>query len=89
MKKVFLVIYESSIVNDVLKDRIKSLGRSYVFWNNHWLIETTLTAEEIYHKIADNGFEKQAFFISEIKNKPSEGYWGIMNKTLWKWLKNE
>ena len=89
MKKIILVIYDSSIENDVLKDRIKTLGRSYVFWNNHWLVETNLTAEEAYHKITDDGFENQSIFISVINNKPSEGYWGMMNKTLWSWLKNE
>ncbi|NCE72429.1 hypothetical protein [Odoribacter sp. Z80] len=89
MKKVFLVIHELGIINDVLKDRIRSLGRSYVFWNNHWLVETDLTAEEIYHRIACDIFERQAFFIVEITNKSREGYWGIMNRTLWKWLKNE
>ncbi len=62
MKKVFLVIHELGIINDVLKDRIRSLGRSYVFWNNHWLVETDLTAEEIYHRIACDIFERQAFF---------------------------
>jgi hypothetical protein len=89
MKKIILVIYNPSTENDVLKDRIKSLGRNYVFWNNHWLVETDLTAEQVYHKLAYDGFEKQSFFISEIKNKVSEGYWGVMNASLWDWLKNK
>ena len=89
MKKILLVIYDPLIENDVLKDRIKLLGRSYVFWNNHWLVETNLTPEEAYHKIIDNGFENQSIFVSVINSKPSEGYWGMMNKALWSWLKNE
>lgn len=89
MKKIILIIHDPSLESEVLKDRIKSLGRSFVFWNNHWLVETNLTAEEVYNRISDNGFESQSIFISEIKNKPGEGYWGVMNKNLWSWLKNE
>ncbi len=50
---------------EVLHDRIKSLGRSYVFWNNHWLVETKLTAKEVYNKISANEFEKKIFFCQK------------------------
>ncbi len=89
MKKILLVIYDPATENEVLKDRIKSLGRSYVFWDNHCLVETDLTAEAAYYKIADNGFENESIFIIEIKNEVGEGYWGIMNGDLWDWLRNE
>ncbi len=89
MKKL-LVIYDPSISNiEVLQDRIKSLGRNYVFWSNHWLIETNLTAEEVYNKISANEFEKKSFFVVEISDKVSDGYWGVMDGSLWDWLKHK
>ncbi len=89
MKKV-LVIYDQSISNiEVLHDRIKSLGRSYVFWNNHWLVETSLTAKEVYNKISANEFGKKSFFVVEISDKVSDGYWGVMDSSLWDWLKHK
>lgn len=87
MKKI-LIIYDPSISNiDILHDRIKSLGRNYVFWNNHWLVETNLTAKEVYNKISVNEFKNNSFFVVEISDKISEGYWGVMNESLWDWLK--
>lgn len=88
MKKIMLIIYNPSIESDVLKDRIKSLGPSYVFWDNHWLVETTYKAEEVYDKISVDGFEKKSIIILEVSNKISEGYWGIMDKSLWAWMKS-
>ena len=31
----FLIIYDPSLDSEILRDRIKSLGESYSFWNNH------------------------------------------------------
>ena len=89
MRKI-LVIYDPSIANiEVLHDRIKSLGRSYVFWTNHWLVETNLTAKDVYNKISANEFEKKSFFVAEISDKVGDGYWGVMDGSLWDWLKRK
>ena len=84
-----IIIYDVSIESDILINRIKSLGDNYVFWGNHWLVKTNYNAQEAYEKIVTNGYEGKSIFLARIDNRISIGYWGIMNKTLWEWLKNE
>ena len=85
MKKIILVIYDPSIDSDVLRDRIKSLGPSYTFFGNHWIIETNLSTKEVYEKISIDEFEYSSMIV--ISMEKSNGYWGRMNTSLWDWLK--
>ena len=66
MKKIILIIYDPSIDNDILRDRIKSLGSNYSFWNNHWFVATTYTTKEVYEKISINEFEIASILIIEM-----------------------
>ena len=84
---VFMIIYDPNIESDVLVNRIKALGDSYVFFNNHWLVRSDLTAMDIYYAIASNGYEKSSILVVKIENLQEKGYWGVMNKTIWEWLR--
>lgn len=86
MKKIILIIYDPSIDNDILRDRIKSLGSNYSFWNNHWFVATTYTTKEVYEKISINEFEIASILIIEM-SKNNLNYYGRMNTSLWEWLK--
>lgn len=85
----YLIIYDQNIESDVLVNRIKSLGNTYVFFENHWFVKTNKTAKNIYEAIALNGYERKYILIVQIHNVQETGYWGMMNKALWEWLRNE
>ena len=87
MKKIILVIYDPAIDNDILEDRIKSLGPNYTFWGNHWFIETTFTTKDVYEKLSSNEFEEVSILVVEL-SKNTLNYYGRMNTSLWDWLKN-
>ena len=87
--KIMLVIYDPSKENEILKDRIRRLGKSYVFGGNHWLIKTHLSAKEVCKKITENEFENMSIFVTQINPTPGDGYWGMMNKSIWSWLKEK
>lgn len=88
MKKIILVIYDPSIDNDILRDRIKSLGSNYTFWSNHWFVETSYSTKEVYEKISVNEFETASILVVEL-SKTSASYYGRMNTSLWDWLKDK
>lgn len=88
MKKIILVIYDPAIDSDILRDRIKSLGRNYTFWGNHWFVETQYTTKEVYKKISANEFETSSILVIEMSND-NNNYYGRMNTSLWEWLKVE
>jgi hypothetical protein len=82
MKKTYLI--QTNIKeNEAFNDRIKSLGTWLKYFSDNWLIESTLSAKEIYAKLS-SGHEKDNIFIIEIK---TENYWGRMNTKLWEYLK--
>ena len=87
MKKILLVIYDPSIENQILDDRIKSLGPSFVFWRNHWFVETNLSSKEVYQRISANEFETASIIIVELSSEKRK-YYGRMNTALWDWLKS-
>lgn len=82
MKKTYL-IQTSLKENEAFNDRIKSLGNWLKYFSNNWIVESSLTAKEIYHKLA-SGHENESFFIIELK---TENYWGRMNTKVWEYLK--
>ena len=88
MKNILLIIYDPALNSEVLRDRIKSLGPCYTFWNNHWFVESNLSAKDAYEKIITNsGFEFSSMIVLEVP-KASFRYYGRMNTTLWEWLKD-
>lgn len=86
MKKILLIIYDPTLDNDILKDRIKSLGPNYTFWGNHWLVETTNNTKEVYEKISANEFETNSILVIEL-SREHYYYYGRMNPSLWDWFK--
>lgn len=88
MKKILLIIYDPTLDNDILRDRIKSLGPSYTFWDNHWLVQTQETTKSVYERIAFDNFETASILVIEMSNQ-TLNYYGRMNTTLWDWLKDK
>ena len=85
MKKQYLIQYKIT-ADEVIANRIKSITSSWIkFFDNSWLIESTLTAKEIYEKISLSSDEFSVIII-EI-NKGS--YYGRMNTKIWDWLKQK
>ncbi len=85
-KKIILVIYDPSLDSDILRARIKSLGPSYTFWDNHWFVKTSLTTDEIYKKVSDEEFKTTALLVVELSENQNS-YYGRMNPSLWEWFK--
>lgn len=72
------VIKEDSII----KERIKSLGTWMNYFPKSWIIESSLSAKDIYEKISID-YEKDRILIMEL-NKTN--YWGVMPKEAWDWF---
>lgn len=88
MKKKLLIIYDPTIDSDILRDRIKSIGPCYTFWETHWFVETTLSTKEVYEKISAVEFVSNSIIVIEMSDN-SNNYYGRMNTTLWEWLKRK
>lgn len=83
MKKVFLINYK--VDNDsIVKDRIKSLGPWLNYFPNSWLVESDLSAKQIYEKLSD-GYQDERFLIVKIDTKEK---WGYLPKSAWEWFSN-
>ena len=84
----FLIIYDPSLDSEILRDRIKSLGESYSFWNNHWFIQTNNTPQQVYEQISKGDLAMESILVV---NMASSGmrYYGRMDVTLWEWLQNK
>jgi len=82
MKKIYLV--QAKVSDSLAFDtRIKSFGNWVKYFDNNWIIETTLTAKEVYDKLSI-GFENDNMFIIELHKT---NYWGRMNTKVWDYLK--
>lgn len=86
MKKILLIIYDNTIDSSILRDRIKSLGPNFTFWDNHWFVETTMDAKKVYEQITSGEYEQSAVIVMEISTR-AQSYYGRMNTALWEWLK--
>lgn len=82
MKKIYLIQTKISD-NQAFESRVKSLGTWIKYFDNNWMIESTLSAKEIYEKLSV-GFENDNMFIIEL-NKTN--YWGRMNSKVWDYIK--
>lgn len=83
MKKIYLIQTKISD-NQAFETRVKSLGTWIKYFDNNWMIESTLSAKEIYEKLSI-GFENDNMFIIEL-NKAN--YWGRMNSKVWDYIKD-
>jgi hypothetical protein len=83
MKKIYLIQAKISD-NQPFDTRVKSIGTWIKYFDNNWMIESTLSAKDIYSKLSI-GFENENIFIIEL-NKTN--YWGRMNSKVWDYLKN-
>ena len=86
MNKIFIIILSEEYNTEIMRDRIKSIGPSYVFWDNHWLVTSELSAKDIYHKLSADTYEKASIFISELNVSSLSHYYGRMNTDLWDWI---
>ena len=82
MKKIYLIQSKISD-NQAFDTRIKSIGTWIKYFDNNWMIESTLSAKEIYAKLSI-GFENENIFIIELYKT---NYWGRMNSKIWDYLK--
>lgn len=55
------------------------------FFPKNWIIESELTAEDIYKKISVD-YEKERILIMELSKT---NYYGVMPKTAWDWIKDK
>ena len=81
MKKIYLIQY--SIEEDSkIRERIKLFGTWMSYFPRSWIIESELTAKEIYEKISVD-HEKDRILIMELNKN---NYWGVMPKEAWEWI---
>ena len=81
MNKIYLVEYD--IKDDkALIERIKSLGAWMNYFDGNWFVKSTLSAKEVYDRIAI-GYEEERILIVEVSNR---NYWGVMPKDAWDWI---
>ena len=85
--KIMFVIY-GFLENEILEDRIRRLGGIFVFGSNFWLIKTHLSAKKVYEKITSDGYENLSILVAEINPTPGDGYWGMTDKAIWKFIKS-
>ena len=85
MKKQYLIQYKIT-TDDIVANRIKAITSSWIkYFDNSWLIESTLTPKEIYERISLSSDEFSVIIIEV--NKTS--YYGRMNTKVWDWLKQK
>ncbi|WP_298153894.1 hypothetical protein [Flavobacterium sp.] len=82
MKKIYLI--QHNVQNEIVNNRIKALGAWTKYFSDNWLVESDLSAKEIYNKISE-GFEQQSIFIVEVD---LNNYWGRMNTKVWDFIRN-
>ncbi len=82
MKKIYII--QHNIEAETFNNRIKALGVWTKYFSDNWLIESELSAKEIYNKISE-GYENESIFIVEFD---PNNYWGRMNTKVWDFIKN-
>lgn len=82
MKKVYLIQFNSSD-SLAFENKVKSLGSWIKYFGDNWIVETTLSAKEIYDKLTVGSDDKSIFIIQ----LDTSNYWGRMNSKLWDYLK--
>ncbi|WP_320051930.1 hypothetical protein [uncultured Acetobacteroides sp.] len=83
MNKSVYIIQHNITDSVTIENRIKTLGDWIKYFDNSFLLRSDLKAKDIYEKISVD-FEKSNILIMEIT---SSNYWGRMDVSLWKFLK--
>jgi hypothetical protein len=83
MNRIYLIQHRA-IDRIFFENRIKSIGNWIKYFEDSWIVETTMTAQQIYDYLSV-GQEKTAFIIELSKTN----YWGRMNNNLWEYLKTK
>lgn len=81
MNRIYIILYDLK-EDSVVKERIKALGSWMNYFPKCWVIESSLSAHDIYDKIAVD-YEKERFLIMELNKN---NYWGVLPKEAWNWL---
>ena len=85
MRKIYLIILGPSSDKDLLIQRIKTLGDTYiVFGNNIFVSSFYDSAKDVYNAIIGEAAEQQASVVLDLGTNP--GYWGYTRRELWSWL---
>ena len=83
MKKLYLIQYRNH--NVTLEQKIKSIGSWIKYLSDNYIVESELSAKEIYENISFKD-DKNSLFIIELKG---DNYYGRMNTKLWDYLKDK
>lgn len=84
MKKIYLIQYNASDTS-TLEVRIKALGTWVKYFSDNWIVESALSAKEIYEKLKV-GYEDKNIFIIQLN---TADYYGRMNTSVWDYLKSK
>ena len=89
MRRIYIIIIDERSLDGILIDRIRvcSEDNNFRFWNNHWLLASNHSAEEIYNILAADAYSNVSIYVQEI-NLNMGSFWGRMNKALWDWVKS-
>lgn len=69
-----LITYNPSLDSEILRDRIKSLGEYYNFWN-HWIVKTNEGVKEVYNKLSRSPLEKERILVIKFSKDKEECFW--------------
>ncbi len=85
MRKIYLVILGSDVNKDLLIQRIRELGDTYVvFGNNVFLSSELESAQDVYNAMITEELGQQTSVVLDLGTRP--GYWGYTKKELWAWF---
>ena len=89
-RRLYLIAFSRNIREiNTFKDRINNLGQVYyLFDENIVLLSTELTAQQIYQRLSENGYEEQNIFIIKTDNT-FPNYFGWMPTALWTWIEEQ
>lgn len=82
MNKVYLIQFRTSD-NAAFESKVKSIGSWIKYFDDNWIVESNLSAKDIYERISV-GNEDKNIFVVELD---TSNYWGRMNAKLWEYLK--
>lgn len=86
MKNILLIIFNPILDSNILQDRIRTLGSSFVFWDNHCFVETELDPKQVYERISAEPYGLSLMIVMKMSQEHIS-YYGRMNTELWEWLK--
>lgn len=89
MRRIYIIIIDERSLDGILIDRIRACSEddNFRFWNNHWLLASNNSAEEIYNILAADTYSNVSIYVQEI-NLNMGSFWGRMNKSLWDWVRS-